>query len=334
MKHLYTLAILFSAAIYSAQSLTQSFNEPLLGDVDKNYRLDTSSFSSGLPMNVTGNNCVWDFKALTGAFPMIVDSFVSPANTPNTSSYPGATFVQHRDLLYSYFKSAPQQTELLGAYSPSLSLTFTNSAIIATYPVNYGYNLSDPVGGTFKYNSTNGVCIGNITISADGLGTIQLPNNITIQNVLRLKSVETLTLSTSILTFGTFNQSIYNYYMPGRKFPILSVNYTTYQLIAGTPTVTGYVYGSNDYFTVVGLKESSPDKQEVRVFPNPFHHQLSLQPEASRDKNEFFFYTINGMLALKTRTLSDPEIELLSPGVYFLEIRHERGISHQKLLKE
>ncbi len=320
----------------NAQTLTQSFNEPIIGDVDKSFRLDTSLFTSGLPMNVTGSNCVWNFNNLIRIFPLLIDSFITPAAAPGASAYPSASYTQRRDILYSYYKSttSPQQTELLGAYSPSLTLTFTNSAIIASYPINYGYNLADPVSGSFKYGATNGACNGNITISADGVGTVNFPNNTSIPNVIRLKSVEILTLSIGVLPFGTFNQTIYNYYMPGKKFPILNISYTVYQLIAGTPTITAIINGSDAYFTLVGLNESSLNTQNYKAFPSPFHDELFINSEGIKEENEYLFYDMQARLVLKTKSLDVLKTEKLNSGVYFLEIRNKSGTFHQKVIKE
>lgn len=336
MKKIYlAFSFLFIAQLQS-QTLTQSFNEPVVGDVDKNYRLDTTAYTTGMPVSATGTNCVWNFSNLTGAFPMIVDSFINPSAAVGGSAYPSATFVQRRDQLYTFYKStaSPAQTELLGAYSPSLTLTFTNSAIIAGYPVNYGYNLSDPVSGSFKYNSTNGACNGNINISVQGTGTLNMPGNVTLQNVLCLRSVEILTLSVGILPFGTFNQTIYNFYMPGRKFPVLNINYTKYLLLAGTPTVSAFVYGSNDYFTAVGLTENQVPKLSYEVFPNPFHDHLLVQGNNTMDETSYRFYDGMGRLIVETDVLTATETEKLVPGLYLFEIKNKSGVYRQKIIKE
>jgi hypothetical protein len=336
MKKIYCLFFLALLSIGNAQIITQSFNEPVVGDVDKNYRLDTSAYTSGLPVSITGTNCVWNFASLFGTFPLVVDSFIAPSAAIGGSAYPTASYAQHRDLLYNFYKSttSPQQTELLGAYSPSLSLTFTNSAIIANYPVSYGYNINDPVSGSFKDKSTTGACNGNITISVPGTGTVNLPGNVAIPNVICLKSVEILTLSIGIFPFGTFNQTIYNYYMPGKKFPIFNINYTTYQLIAGTPTITAYVYGSNNYYTVAGLNNYSLDAAKYRVFPNPFTNHLFVSNENVTSENEFLFYTSKGELILKTQSPAPDDLEKLSNGIYFLEVKNKTGTYHQKIIKE
>src|SRR5687767_9972929 len=72
MKILSFLLLLCALNVSNAQTLTQTYHEPVVGDVDKNYRLDTSAYTSGLPTGVTGNNVTWDFTKLTGIFPMII----------------------------------------------------------------------------------------------------------------------------------------------------------------------------------------------------------------------------------------------------------------------
>jgi hypothetical protein len=331
MRQLYTLIFFAFYICNTAQTLTQSFNEPVVGDIDKGYRLDTAAYTNGLPVNTSGPACDWDYSLLTGAFPVVVDSFVAPNAAPGASANPETDFVQHRDLLYTFYKSSssPSQTELLGAYSPSLTLTFTNSAIIATYPVSYGYNLSDPVSGSFKYNTTPGACNGNITISAPGFGTIHFPNNITIQNVLCLRSVEILTLSVGITPLGTFQQTIYNYYMPGKKFPVLNINYTTYGLLGNPPTTTAYIYGNDNYYTAVGLKENSLHKDNYRVYPNPFHDHLTLLNK-TEENIDYKVYGLGGQLIFETNTLTDFNFENLVSGIYFLESEPEREVCIKK----
>lgn len=336
MKQLSITFFLFAILQISAQTLTQSFNEPIVGDIDKSYRLDTSAYTSGMPVTQTGTNCVWNFSNLTGTFPMVVDSFINPSAAVGATAYPAATFVQHRDLLYTFYKSTPvpAQTELLGAYSPSLSLTFTNSAIIAGYPINYGYNVSDPVSGSFKYNTNNGACNGNIAISVPGTGTLIMPGNVTIPNVLCLRSVEILTLSLGILPFGTFNQTIYNFYMPGKKFPVLNINYTSYQLLTGGPTINNVVYGSNNYFTVAGVNENHTAKLNYEVFPNPFHDQLNIRGVDTHEEYAYSFYDATGRLSLQTNKLNTDEVQKLIPGMYFFEVKNKSGAYHQKIIKQ
>jgi hypothetical protein len=328
------IILFFYSIVNNAQTITQAFNEPSIGDVDKNYRLDTSAYTTGLPSTVTGSNVVWDFTKVTGAFPVIFDSIVAPSAATGGTAHPSATYAQKRSGINAFFKSSssPSQTEWLGAYSPSLSITFTNSAIIATYPISYGYTSTDPVTGVFKYNTTNGVCNGVITVMADGVGTLNLPGNVSFQNVIRLKSIEQLTMTVNFLSVGSINQSIYSYYVPGKKYPLITQQYQKYQLLAGTPTITAMAYGNFDYFTVAGISNYEP-RFEPGVYPNPFNNKLYLRNE-STGTMEFMIYNLNGQQMIVADEIENLNTSNLQPGIYILEIKEGANHYYQKIIKE
>lgn len=333
MKKIYSLLLFLTATALSSQTLTQAFNEPAIGDVDKNYKLDTSAYTSGLP-SATGSNAVWNFDQVFGQFPVIFDSIVSPSSATGGTAFPAATYAQKRGTINSFFTSVanPQRTEWVGVYSPSLTITFTNSAIIATYPVSLGYTSTDPVTGTFKYNSTNGVCNGSLTIVADGLGTLNLPNT-SFQNVLRLRSVEELTLTTGFLPAGTIRQSVVSYYAPGIKFPVITVQYQKYQLLVGTPTITAMAYGNFNYFNVAGLNETRL-RSSVEVYPNPFSSQLLLKGELAPGPHEFMIYNLQGQLLMQGSALEKLTLGGIPAGVYLLEVKGGSGSAYRKIVKE
>src|SRR4051812_584695 len=116
MNKVLIICLFFVSATHTAQTLTQSFNEPVIGEVDINYSLDTSAYTTGLPTAITGSNVVWDFTKLAGKFPVIFDSIKSPVAAAGASNQPSATYVQRRGNINSFFKStaSPQRTEFLG----------------------------------------------------------------------------------------------------------------------------------------------------------------------------------------------------------------------------
>jgi hypothetical protein len=337
MKTNYLLFLLVLAGCLNAQvSLTQAFHEPVLNEVDRNYKLDTAAYNVGLPLNIAGANVVWDFSLLTGIFPVISDTIISPAAAISGSAYPAATYCQKRNEIYTFFKSvsSPSQTELLGAYSPTLSLTFTNTAIIATYPVSYGYTKTDVVSGSCKLGTTNGACNGSITVLADGTGTVIFPFGNTFTNVLRVRSVQELTVSSGLFPIGSINQYIYSYYAPGKKYPILTVQYQKYQFIAGTPTITTLVSGNGNYFSVAGMEEETSRFDHHLLAPNPFQSSLTLTAELKKGLQHIYLYGPTGELVLSAEATTDIDTEALPPGIYLAEVQTRSGIHFQKLIKQ
>jgi hypothetical protein len=191
--------------------------------------------------------------------------------------------------------------------------------------------------GTFKYNNTNGVCNGKITVSADGVGTLNLPNNVTFTNVLRLRSVEQITATVGFLPAGTIRQSIYSFYAPGKKYPVISVQYQNYQLLVGTPTITALAYGEFQYFTApppgAGFYDLAKDDQ-IHVYPNPFTGQLKLDVRAGSEPRSLSVFNLQGEMLLQAGTIEELALEKLVSGVYVLEIRNETKSHFQKIVRE
>jgi len=335
-RHYYIFILLMIGRLLGAQSLTQAFHEPLINEVDRNYKLDTSAYTTGLPLNVAGANSFWDFSLLTGMFPVISDTIISPAAAISASAYPSATYCQKRNDIFTFYKSVqnPSQTELLGAYSPTLTLTFTNSAVIAKYPVAFGYAQTDGVSGSFKFGTTTGACNGSITVTADATGTVNFPFGATFTNVLRLRSVQELTVSSGLFPLGSINQYIYSYYAQGKKYPILTVQYQKYQFIAGTPTITTLAYGSGDYFNVAGINSESFSAGLPAFSPNPFESTLSLIPEFQKELLEIRLYTLSGALLMSSDGKAELNTEGLPPGVYAAAVQTRTGTFYQKLIKQ
>lgn len=302
MKRLFTFAAFFSFFFSNSQTLTQSVNEPVTGDQERLYYIDTAAYSSGLPNSVNGNSAVWNFTGLQALSPADTTLYVAPSSVPSSTDYPGCTVVQHGflDIFIKSVTSPTTQTEVLGIKSGTFNLTFTNTAIAAKYPISYGSGTTDAIAGTYTALGFNGPCSGVITTTADGLGTLNLPNSLSYNNVLRVKSVQTVTLTQLFVPVATIVQTIYNYYHSSQKFPILSVNYQFINVaITGTNMNTSYVTGSTGAF-VTGLRENALGSEQISFYPNPstqYYMHLSL-PSSLSEKLNVSFYDLTGKKVL------------------------------------
>lgn len=228
-----------------------------------------------------------------------------------------------------------QQTELLGLSSNTLSVTFINTGVVAKFPISYGSTSSDPLSGNFTGFSFTGTCNGNVTTTADGLGTLNLPGGITLTNVLRVKSVQSINLVVGFLPLATAKQTIYNFYHSSQKFPVLSVNYTSIALTAQSPTVTGFVNGSKNYFTVpVGLNEAALSGSEVQIYPNPASRVISVFAANEAGVVNVRIVDMTGREQLTTTIEKEVNITNLSPGMYVMELTTRNGTVRKKFLKE
>ncbi|PBQ31462.1 hypothetical protein CNR22_06690 [Sphingobacteriaceae bacterium] len=342
-KHLSRLILLcacifFSYSLSAQLSLTQSFNEPQPGDIETTYRMDTSAYSGGLPNSISGSNVVWNFTNLKGLQPAFSSNYLSAASVTSAASYTNCNLVQESSGVYTYFRSATTpttQTELIGINTPYFAATFTNTGIIAKYPLNFGSNSTDNMSGAFTSTiAGNGNCSGNISTTADGTGTLNLPGNLTLTNVLRVKSVQTITLISNFIPLGTLKQSVYHYYHGSQKFPVLSISYEAVTtLISPTPTITSSVMGSTNFF-VTGIKETLLESDAIRLYPNPAQTSVTMQQRGDLKLIGCKIYNHSGELVL-TNT-SDQTISLagLAAGLYHAEIHTDKGSVRKKIIKE
>jgi hypothetical protein len=322
-----------------SQTLTQTYNEPKAGEVESYYYLDTAGYATGMPVSITGTNCVWDFTKLIVKPPVSKTNYADTANVPAAAGYTGCTFVQQSSGFNTFMKSVTTpttQTEVLGLELGPANLKFSNTAIIIKYPASYGLNYTDNIAGTAS-GQVSGSVSGSVTTKIDGQGVLILPLNVTYSNVIRLKSVQTVTL-TNGFPIATFKQTFYNYYHPSFKFPVLSLNYSSVAFVLGTPTITSFVYGSTNFF-IVGLSEVRLN-EALTVFPVPFSGPLTVTLEnPGSEVVTAGLYAITGEKLLEkdlgTATLVSEDISIpVNPGIYLLCIKRGESKVWRRIIKE
>lgn len=342
MKTFILICLSSVTAFSQAQSLvlTQAAYEPAIGDTSFYHVLDTSAFGSGLPVNITGNNSTWNFSALISTAVKANSSYVDPISVPSASAYAGTNLVQKQGALFNYFKSVvtpSSQTEMLGLSSNTLNLNFTNSAILAKFPVSYGNSFTDNIAGTFNF-SVSGTFNGNVSTSADGAGTLQLPNGLSLSNVLRVKSVQTINLNLGIIPFGIAKQTVYNYFHGSQKFPVLNITYTSLSIIGSTsPSVSAVVTG-NSKTIIVGLEEEGMDLSRLMVYPNPAKDAIYIESGWDIGEVQIELFDAKGCNVFATQVLlngtSTEVISLtdLPRGFYFLKLNSGSKSFQRKLI--
>lgn len=305
--------LLFSKA--GAQTLVQSFNEPNAGEFEQVVELDTSAYTGGLP-SATGQGVTWDFSNTKTRGAALTYSYVAALAVPEASLFASCDFVQKTGIFDGFFNSdtGEERTSLVGAFSNGITLTFTDPAVTMDYPISFGSQSDDLIAGTFILPPFSGVCAGTSKTEADGLGDLLLPGNISLQNVLRVRSVQQVGLLLNGLPAGSLELKTTYYYHSTEKFAVLTVTRTKLQLITGGETLTN-ICAVNTNVVPAAIAENSDNY--IKIVPNPANEFLHI--ESGINISEVVIRDMTGRIVLRSADKIIP-VGGLPQSVYSAEI--------------
>lgn len=333
-KFLPALFLLIFFKGHSQLVLTKALYEPVIGDTSRTYLLDTAAYAGGLNAAATGTNHLWDYSQLVAVNSnTIVSAYLDPAAVPSSSNYPGCTVVQKQGPLNTYFKSVSTpstQLEFMGITSSSLNMTFTNTAVYMRYPTALGNTVTDNFSGSFTF-SISGTASGNVTVTADGSGTLALATT-TLNDVLRVKTIQNTALNAVFIT-GTIKQTVYTYYHASKKFPILSISYQTVGITGQTPSVTAQASGDVNNF-VVGINEYELPAFNSVIYPNPASESMYVLVDPAVEPKKLKIMNQLGQTVYSGNYSTTVNVSGLASGVYFIEVQADKGIARKRFVKD
>ncbi len=351
MKKNYILSSLlfcFAAFTINAQlTLTKASTEPIAGDTYTNVAYDTTS---AIPKN-TGTNQMWNFSAYsksTASNAEVAVSFSNAVAVSSSSAFPGCNLVEvyGSGATNSYYRTSATQYEFLGQNGGNSTINFTNSAIVAVWPIAYGYTNADPIAGSVTAGTINTNASGNVTVSATGSGSLTLPGGNTLTDVLQVRAVQRLS---GVVTFSSIPVTVtititnFQYYHSSEKFPIVNVSYqkislpTLFSSFAPPQTVALSINAK----APIGIKETFLNASNLVLYPNPAKNEVYLRlNDLSFVTGEVSLYNALGerisYKIINQAQIKEESISLngLASGIYYLKLKTEKGIITKKIIKE
>lgn len=303
-------------------TLLAAYHEPTLGVTgDTPY----DSTNHVMPHN-TGANCTWNFSALSTTSTPNTSTFVTVSSTPSSSNFPTATIANDGGMgAYAYFQSSPNKFELLGLALGTTVVNYSNPQTIFTWPLSYSSN--NNFSDTYAYSMiVSGMTLttnGALTTSVTGYGTLTLPGGQVLNDVLQLRSVESESLTNSIVpgTNTAVTISVY-YFHASQRYPVLT--YSEYRSQNGTSTDVSGEYMVN-HLLAVALKEQT-DFTGLRIYPNPAKSTITI--DANLKKPVDFSVSVENIVgqslisfkadaSIRTHQV---DVSSLPAGVYLLKV--------------
>ena len=328
MKKIILITILLFIGVLNTRSqltLTSSIN-PTAGDIEVQVRADTT----GIYQGNSGANQFWNFPSLSH-----VDStnngWILPSNTPYGSQFPTSNICA-LDTCYNYFNETAALCELVGYFSHGTAIHYSNPETIITFPFTYNSTGSDNFAALILNNGDTLYHSGTTTFLGDAWGTINLPFG-TFLNSLRIKTIISMNDSSAMYQQNVHTvYTIYDWYVPGKKFFVLKIMYSTITIPNfGTYSSKNVFYDpSNVPIGVIRISNNVPDKYSLNQnYPNPFNPSTNIRYQIATNSNVKL--TVFDILGRDVATLVNEKQEAgtyeikfdaskLSSGVYFYKL--------------
>lgn len=326
--HLYLIAAMSTSTIF-AQTLTQSANAPAPGNTNNRKGADTTAT---LPNNTTGSGVTWNMTlSITTNTRVFSENWVNPSTLPGTSAFVSAGANVCRSDSTLFMKSSSTQLEYLGDMFPNGSVTqFTNSAKVMQYSFSLNNSFTDNFSGFMNVSGLGTLNVsGNLTVTADGQGTLILPTNPspTSYTVLRVKTQVNMTATgTGTISFitGTINTITYDYYKTGMKFPLISYNYQTTNVPAMGINNQKDFNMDYDASLVLDVNTLNANTPYVFIYPNPTSDILNVETNTNKPYTIELFNLQGQSVFHKTLEPHTPiDTKFLSSGAYIILIKDE-----------
>lgn len=338
MKTKLLLILLLTSVISWAQDPITSFYP----GSDAIYNIVNSS--SPVDQSASGANATWTFDNLSTIgfssddYPTVTaeDMALYPGTTTNTRTSSDVDLMISESRIYS--KNVSNEVSITAVKNSQIELNFvTDNATLGTFPLNYGYSLTDNLAGTYINGTYTGTCNGTITTSVDGFGTLNSNvdnTGVISQQVTRLKSVQNITLNYSILTnVGTIVQTVYNYYTSGSSTPV----FRTTKIVVNVPllSIDQTIEQMERKLIFIGVNENEASANTILMLPNPTEDVLTINNKTMEAIQSISITDMSGRVVMQSNgNVSSLSISHLQKGLYIANIETGAKTLTQKIIKE
>lgn len=266
------LFVCASFAQHAQSQIKLNYDENALraGDIHKTQLADF------IGIGASGSNVTWDFSHLvcrgehTG-------TTLKAEETPFASAFPEANIAIAENGNYFYFNVQKEFSEQCGWTTNNVVVRYDPPMRKYTFPFHYKDSISGKFGGGTSFSVLNGEYSSKI----DAFGTLKLPNNVVVKNVIRLKSTENF-MEVSCNSIEV-SMTKYLYYTDKYRYPLMTVVVRNEKMSDGQTAEKKYLlyndnlasdYSMHNRNQTKGLSDVSgvtiSDVEiDYKVYPNP-----------------------------------------------------------------
>jgi hypothetical protein len=148
------------------------------------------------------------------------------------------------------------------------------------FPVRYGDHVSGEYSGVQESGQSSIPVSGTYDVSADAYGTLLLPGNVTIDDVIRVKQVKTINNSNG----KPSSEITYRWYASNIRYPLLVIIKMENSGQSSLIETAYYAHAGNSYKSApLSIDDGVIGSSKFEVYPNPFKDQLNLKYTLDHD---------------------------------------------------
>ncbi len=264
-----------------------------------------------------GMSKIWDYTNLrvTGEE---VDDVLAVEQTPFFEGMKKANLaIKVNDDFYSYFRTTPEKHEQIGYAGKGYKIVYSQPIVRMLYPFSYGSFYSGTYSGQgFYTGATTTDIAGDYSIEADAVGTLLLPGNIVLKNVLRVAATNNK-YEFSRCYHNEAMQTKYLFYTQNQGSPVFAIIETRW--VKDKDTSYYKTAAVNKYILPDGKTTAQISKEEPKynyvITPNPFNTNFTVKFEMNVETD----VTIELMSAEGTKIANICKNKRYIPGIHSLE---------------
>ncbi len=269
MKKIIALSfgLMMAVSAMAQPSLTYAKHALRAGDVHETRRV------SCVEPGAAGVNVLWDFSDC---------QMLSDVYTESLSSANGRIVVNNNGSVNFQFDVTPYGNDFYGYKTSDHSLVYENPVLKTKYPFNFLDQHSGEYSGYIAQGAQKYVIDGVFSSEVDAYGTLMLPNGVTLNNVLRVKTIETQ--RQHYCNMNTYTEVKYLWYAQNFRYPVFVSIFTTNEMNGRkNERETSHISVAALTPVVAPAKPSAPVQPKVAVrevehliYPNPVQNEASI----------------------------------------------------------
>jgi len=245
----------------------------------------------------SGADIIWDFSDVAVGTSQAASTLV-PGQTPHGDEFPDAdvaVYFQNEgglqtssaSVAYMYYSTENSFISTDGiANTVGVVINYSDPKEHLLYPFTYGSATGpDDFSAVFDVSGTAVSEIGTVSASADGYGTLLLPEGLSYEGVLRLRITENYEQSADGFVFATIQTETYAWYHPCFSFPLLTVSTEVVNPGSVNPVTGQYAFftqveGSIAACMSVGISDAGDFS--LSTYPNPIVNIANINYQIDR----------------------------------------------------